>query len=105
MRRYISAGLLHISMGSAIFVTVLMRLLCMDKTSTSPLLHLQRQQLLLRMEYEFEKEEFKRQTETMGVGRKVKRGMCWYPLRLGRSYYNALNQLVIDCFLKVRNYK
>ena len=68
----------------------------MDKTSTSPLLHLQRQQLLLRMEYEFEKEEFKRQTETMGVGRKVKRGLCWFPAATGRTYYNSLNQLVIE---------
>ena len=48
------------------------------------------------MEYEYEKEEFKRQTETMGVARKVKRGLCWYPVSLGRSYYNSLNQLVID---------
>ena len=68
----------------------------MDKTSTSPLLHLQRQQLLLRMEYEFEKEEFKRQTETMGVGRKVKRSLCWFPAATGRTYYNSLNQLVIE---------
>ena len=35
-------------------------------------------------------------TELMGIGRKFKRGMCWYPLSLGRSYYNALNQLVIE---------
>lgn len=62
----------------------------------SPLLHLQRQQLLLRMEYEYEKEEFKRQTETMGVARKVKRGLCWYPVAAGRSYYNSLNQLVLE---------
>ena len=48
------------------------------------------------MEYEHEKEEFKRQTETMGVARKVKRGLCWYPASPGRSYYNSLNQLVID---------
>ena len=48
------------------------------------------------MEYEYEKEEFKRQTETMGVARKVKRGLCWYPVSPGRSYYNSLNQLVID---------
>ena len=39
----------------------------MKATETnSPILHLQQQQLLLRMEYEYEKEEFKRQTETMG---------------------------------------
>ena len=62
----------------------------------SPQLHLQRQQLLLRMEYEYEKEEFKRQTETMGVGRKVKRGLCWFPASAGRSYYNSLNQLVVE---------
>lgn len=48
------------------------------------------------MEYEYEKEEFQRQTESMGVARKVKRGLCWYPVSLGRSYYNSLNQLVID---------
>ena len=65
-------------------------------TGNSPQLHLQRQQLLLRMEYEYEKEEFKRQTETMGVGRKVKRGLCWFPASAGRSYYNSLNQLVVE---------
>lgn len=68
----------------------------MNKDNLSPTDHLQRQELLLRMEYEFEKEEFKRQTETMGVARKVKRGLCWYPATPGRSYYNSLNQLVIE---------
>ena len=62
----------------------------------SPILHLQHQQLLLRMEYEYEKQEFQRQTETMGVARKVKRGMCWFPCTAGRSFYNSLNQLVIE---------
>ncbi len=54
------------------------------------------QQLLLRMEYEHEKEEFKQQTETMGIGRKVKRGLCWFPVKPERDYYNSLNQLVIE---------
>lgn len=67
-----------------------------DNNPKSPIADLQRQQLLLRMEYEYEKEEFKRQTETMGIGRKVKRGLCWYPATPGRSYYNSLNQLVIE---------
>ena len=62
----------------------------------SPILHLQHQQLLLRMEYEYEKQEFQRQTETMGVARKVKRGMCWFPCTAGRSFYNSLNQLAIE---------
>lgn len=48
------------------------------------------------MEYEHEKEEFQRQTETMGVGRKVKRGLCWYPVKPGRSFYNSLNQLAFE---------
>mgnify|MGYP000339871960 CR=1 FL=1 len=33
-----------------------------EQDSNSPIIHLQQQQLLLRMEYEYEKEEFKRQT-------------------------------------------
>lgn len=57
---------------------------------------MQRMQMLLRMEYEYEKEEFKRQTEQMGVMRRVKRGMCWWPVRIGRNYYNSLNQLVME---------
>lgn len=68
----------------------------MKPNTESPTLHLQRQRSLLRMEYECEKEDFKRQTETMGVERKVKRGMCWFPATAGRSYYNSLNQLVLE---------
>ncbi len=41
---------------------------------------LQRKELLLHMEYNYEKETFKQQTEAMGIDRKVKRGMCWYPV-------------------------
>ena len=71
----------------------------MNKSSlhtSSAIAQLQRQELLLRMEYEYEKETFKQQTEAMGIGRKIKRGMCWYPLSVGRSYYNSLNQLVVE---------
>ena len=57
---------------------------------------LQRKELLLHMEYNYEKETFRQQTEAMGIDRKVKRGMCWYPVSPGRSYYNSLNQLVIE---------
>ena len=64
--------------------------------TSSAITQLQRQELLLRMEYEYEKETFKQQTEAMGIGRKIKRGMCWYPLSVGRSYYNSLNQLVVE---------
>ena len=61
-------------------------------------LSLQKQRALLRMEYEHEKEEFRRETEAMGIDRKVKRGECWYPVSVGRYYYNSLNRLVIEIF-------
>ena len=62
----------------------------------SPVLYLQRLYELLKEEYEYEKEQFKQQTEQMGIGRKVKRGMCWFPVSVGRSYYNVLNQFVVE---------
>lgn len=62
----------------------------------NPVLYLQHLYEALQTEYEYEKEQFKQQTELMGLGRKIKRGMCWFPLHIGRSYYNALNQLVIE---------
>lgn len=65
-------------------------------TIKSPILYLQHQYELLKLEYDYEKEQFKQQTEVMGIGRKIKRGMCWYPVSLGRSYYNALNQFVVE---------
>ena len=55
-----------------------------------------RQKDLLLKEYEFEKEQFQRQTENMGVQKKVRRGMCWFPLSVGRSYYNSLDQVVVE---------
>lgn len=67
-----------------------------DIKSTNPTVQLQQQLALLRMEYEYEKEEFKRQTETMGIARKVKRGLCWHPITIGKNYYNSLNQLILE---------
>ncbi len=57
---------------------------------------LQRQRELLRKEYEHEKAEFRRAAETMDVDRKVKRGECWFPITVGRSYYNSLNRFVVE---------
>ena len=50
------------------------------------------------MEYFAEKEIFRRQTETIGIQRKVKRGDAWFPLNVGKSYYNSLNQRVVEVF-------
>ena len=63
---------------------------------TNPIEALQQQRLLLQLEYQAEKESFRKQTEEMGLLRKVKRGDAWYPLKIGRSYYNSLNQLVVE---------
>ena len=57
---------------------------------------LTRQRLLLQLEYNTEKETFRRQTEEAGIERKVKRGEAWWPVRMGRSYYNSMNQLAIE---------
>ena len=67
-----------------------------NSTISSPVLYLQKQYELLQKEYDYEKKQFEQQTELMGIGRKIKRGMCWYPLNIGRNYYNALNQLVVE---------
>lgn len=64
----------------------------------NPLLSLQQQRLLLEIEYNTEREAYRRQTESMGLMRKVKRGDAWYPIRGGRSYYNSLNQLVVEVY-------
>ena len=57
---------------------------------------LQQQRMLLEIEYNHEKEEFRKQTETMGVERKVRRGDAWFPVTIGSCYYNSLNQAVVE---------
>ncbi|MCR5819533.1 MAG: AAA family ATPase [Bacteroidaceae bacterium] len=64
--------------------------------SDSPIALLTRQRELLQAEYAYEKEEFRRLTEATGIGRKVQRGMAWYPLSLGHAYRNSLDQLVVE---------
>ncbi len=60
------------------------------------ILPIQKHKELLLSEYESQKEEFRRQTERMGIRRKINRGMCWYPIETGKSYYNSLNQFVVE---------
>lgn len=50
------------------------------------------------MEYEAEKEEFRTLSEKIGIDRKKRRGVCWHPISVGRSYYNSLNQLVVEVY-------
>lgn len=67
-------------------------------TQESPIQALQRQRLLLQLEYQTEKEAFRQQTEARGIGRQVKRGDAWYPIRTGNTFYNSLNQLSLEIF-------
>ena len=57
---------------------------------------LTQQRLLLQLEYQTEKEAFRRQTEEIGLLRKVKRGDAWWTVRVERSFYNSLNQLCVE---------
>lgn len=67
-------------------------------TQLSPIQSLQQQRLLLRAEYEEEKESFRRQTEARGMARLVRRGDAWFPLRVGTTFYNSLNQLAVEVY-------
>lgn len=60
--------------------------------------NLQRQQQLLKMEYDFEKKAYEERSKLTGIAWKVKRGICWFPLTLGRTYYNSINQYCVDVF-------
>ena len=64
----------------------------------SPIQALLQQRTLLQLEYYTEKEAFRKLTEQMGMQRKVKRGDAWFPLQVGKSFYNSLNQKAIEVF-------
>ena len=69
----------------------------------SPITILTRLRALLQTEYAYEKEEFQRLTEATGIDSKVRRGMAWFPLTLGRCYHNSLDQLVVEVSRSVPN--
>ena len=57
---------------------------------------LRQQRHLLQLEYQEEKEAYRQQTESIGLARKVTRGDAWFPLHIGRTYYNSINQYCIE---------
>ena len=65
-------------------------------SNTSAIAQLQIQRELLRVEYLEEKEAYRLHSESMGLARKVTRGDAWFPLHVGRTYYNSLNQYCIE---------
>ena len=64
--------------------------------TAASILELQRQRMLLQMEYEEERTAHEEASKEIGVARRVGRGDAWWPVRVDRSYYNSLNQLCIE---------
>ena len=62
----------------------------------SSILELQQQYGLLELEYNHEKATYLEENERISLDRKISRGICWHPLSIGRSYYNSLNQFVVE---------
>lgn len=62
----------------------------------SPIADLQQQYILLGKEYEYEKELYRQQTQQAGVLKRVRQGVCWYPVRVNGNRYNSLNQLTVE---------
>ena len=62
----------------------------------SSISELQRQYGLLELEYNHEKATYLEENERISLDRKISRGICWHPLSIGRSYYNSLNQFVVE---------
>lgn len=48
------------------------------------------------MEYEYEKELYQQHTRQAGIYKRVQQGVCWFPVAVGASRYNSLNQLTVE---------
>ncbi len=64
----------------------------------SPIQSLQEQRRLLQIEYEEEKRSFSELSARIGLTRLAERGNAWLGISLGRTYYNSLNQRVVEIF-------
>lgn len=62
----------------------------------SPTQSLLEQRRLLQIEYEEEKATFSQITGRIGFNRLAERGNAWLRIKIGRSYYNSLNQRVLE---------
>ena len=69
-----------------------------ENNMATALQQLMQQHLLLKMEYNTEKQAYQQQTEAIGIRRKVKRGDAWANVRVGKSFYNSLNQICVEIF-------
>ena len=72
----------------------------MNEHTAAPILELQRQQLLLKMEYEEEQKAYDQKVDAIGLQQRLRRGDAWWPVNATRSYYNSLNQLCVEIVRK-----
>lgn len=54
------------------------------------------QRRLLEIEYEEEKKSFSNVSQRIGITRLVERGAAWFPIAIGRVFYNSLNQRIVE---------
>ncbi len=64
---------------------------------------LQEQRRLLQIEYEEEKRSFSELSARIGLTRLADRGNAWINISVGRSFYNSLNQRVVEIFRQESN--
>ena len=67
-----------------------------EMNTAASILELQRQRMLLQMEYDEEHDAYTTLSQQAGVQRLVDRGDAWWPVTVGRTYYNSLNQLCVE---------
>lgn len=58
---------------------------------------------LLQLEYDNEKQSYSKITEKIGLSRLAERGDAWIDIRIGRTYYNSLNQRIVEVFREASN--
>lgn len=51
---------------------------------------------LLKVEYEYEKKQFEEQTQNIYNSLNKEKGNCWFPVQIGASYFNSLNQFIVE---------
>ena len=68
----------------------------------TPVQSLLQQRLLLQIEYDAEKLAFQQLAENIGVERQLKRGDAWWPVTVGRTYFNSLNQRCLEIHRKTQ---
>ena len=98
MRKFSKAGTLNIFISFSFHIRQKYATFAPYMEQISPIQALLQQRTLLQLEYYTEKEAFRKLTEQMGMKRKVKRGDAWFPLQVGKSFYNSLNQTAIEVF-------